>query len=152
MLPHLIFIAHRFVLFFLFFSYFWMAGNSKLIHLLHNSEHPTSVFSILDTGTKHIPLVADSLFDLLILKMQPAYTSKKQTKVRKIFQHTRKSNCDSPRNENENSNFCEFVYLKANILIYLNSQLFFGVPFEHGMRVMLGRPCNIQTQIPCISN
>lgn len=40
------------------------------------------MFSILDTGAKQIPLVADSLFDLLILKMQPAYTSKKQTKVR----------------------------------------------------------------------
>lgn len=62
----------------------YFAGNSKLIHLLHNSEHPTSVFSILDTGTKQIPLVADSLFDLLILKMQPAYSSKKQTKVRTL--------------------------------------------------------------------
>lgn len=62
----------------------YLAGNSKLIHLLHNSEHPTSVFSILDTGTKQIPLVADSLFDLLILKMQPAYSSKKQTKVRTL--------------------------------------------------------------------
>lgn len=66
----------------MFCLYFFLAGNSKLIHLLHNSEHPTSVFSILDTGTKQIPLVADSLFDLLILKMQPAYSSKKQTKVR----------------------------------------------------------------------
>lgn len=50
--------------------------------MLHNSEHPASVFSILDTGAKQIALVADSLFDLLILKMTPAaYTSKKQTKV-----------------------------------------------------------------------
>lgn len=65
-----------------FFRYFFfLAGNSKLIHQLHNSEHPTSVFSIMDTGTKQIPLVADSLFDLLILKMAPAYTSKKQTVV-----------------------------------------------------------------------
>lgn len=70
-----------------FFFILFFAGNSKLIHLLHNSEHPTSVFSILDTGTKHIPLVADSLFDLLILKMQPAYTSKKQTKVGKLERH-----------------------------------------------------------------
>lgn len=81
---------YSFVCFFLFIFYGWfwrLAGNSKLIHLLHNSEHPTSVFSILDTGTKHIPLVADSLFDLLILKMQPAYTSKKQTKVCKFGSH-----------------------------------------------------------------
>lgn len=56
-------------------------GSPKLVHVLHNSEHPASVFSILDTGTKQIPLVADSLFDLLILKMTPAYTSKKQTKI-----------------------------------------------------------------------
>lgn len=45
------------------------------------SEHPASVFSILDTGTKQIPLVADGLFDLLMLKMTPHYTSKKQTKT-----------------------------------------------------------------------
>lgn len=56
-------------------------GNSKVIHVLHNSEYPASVFSILDTGTKQISLTADSLFDLLIIKMTPAYTSKKQTRV-----------------------------------------------------------------------
>lgn len=56
-------------------------GPPKIVHVLHNSEHPASVFSILETGTKQISLVADSLFDLLILKMTPAYTSKKQTKV-----------------------------------------------------------------------
>lgn len=106
-----------------------MAGNSKLIHLLHNSEHPTSVFSILDTGTKHIPLVADSLFDLLILKMQPAYTSKKQTKVRKIGRlsldhipnngkHTRENNCDSLRKWSGTWYQSHFI---------ASSQLFFGV-------------------------
>lgn len=56
-------------------------GNPKIVHVLHSSEFPASVFSILDTGTKHIPMVADALFDLLILKMTPAYTSKKQTKI-----------------------------------------------------------------------
>lgn len=58
-------------------------GASKTVHVLHNSEHPASVFSILDTGTKQIPLVADGLFDVLMLKMTPIYTSKKQTKVNK---------------------------------------------------------------------
>jgi hypothetical protein len=44
------------------------------------------VFSILDNGTKQIPVVADGLFDLLMLKITPNYTSKKQTKVgRKDF-------------------------------------------------------------------
>lgn len=61
--------------------YDWSPGPAKIVHVLHNSEHPASVFSILDTGSKQISLVADSLFDLLILKMTPAYTSKKQTKV-----------------------------------------------------------------------
>lgn len=56
-------------------------GSPRVVHVLHNSEHPASVFSILDNGTKQIPLVADSLFDLLILKMTPAYSSKKQTKI-----------------------------------------------------------------------
>lgn len=56
-------------------------GPPKTVHVLHDSEYPASVFSILDTGTKQIPLIADALFDLLILKMTPAYTSKKQTKI-----------------------------------------------------------------------
>ena len=49
--------------------------------MLHNSEHPVSVFSILDNGTKTITLVADQLFDLLMLKMTSIYTSKKQTRL-----------------------------------------------------------------------
>uniref|UniRef100_A0A1L8DGK9 Mediator of RNA polymerase II transcription subunit 20 n=1 Tax=Nyssomyia neivai TaxID=330878 RepID=A0A1L8DGK9_9DIPT len=53
----------------------------KTVHVLHSSEHPASVFSILDSGAKQIPLVADGLFDLLMLKMTPHYTSKKQTKT-----------------------------------------------------------------------
>lgn len=56
--------------------------NSKAVHVLHNSEYPVTTFSILDTGTgKQIPLVADNLFDLLMLKMTSVYTSKKQTKI-----------------------------------------------------------------------
>lgn len=68
---------------FIKFNYIFLLfiGASKTVHVLHNSEHPASVFSILDTGTKQIPLVADGLFDVLMLKMTPVYTSKKQTKV-----------------------------------------------------------------------
>lgn len=88
------------------FFFLFLVGNSKLIHLLHNSEHPTSVFSILDTGTKQIPLVADSLFDLLILKMQPAYSSKKQTKASKQFQfffssHYNRRTAENTENHND---------------------------------------------------
>lgn len=57
-------------------------GPSKAVHVLHDSEYPVTTFSILDTGTgKQIPLVADNLFDLLMLKMTSVYTSKKQTKI-----------------------------------------------------------------------
>ncbi|XP_067002563.1 mediator of RNA polymerase II transcription subunit 20 isoform X1 [Anabrus simplex] len=58
-----------------------LASTTKTVHVLHNSEQPASVFSILETGTKTIPLVADGLFDLLMLKMTSIYTSKKQTKI-----------------------------------------------------------------------
>ena len=39
------------------------------------------MFSILESGNKTIPLVADGLFDLLMNKMTSIYTSKKQTKI-----------------------------------------------------------------------
>jgi mediator of RNA polymerase II transcription subunit 20 len=48
---------------------------------LHNSEFPASVFSILDNGLKQIPLITDLIFDLLMLKVNPIYTSKKMIKV-----------------------------------------------------------------------
>lgn len=53
----------------------------KTVHVLHNSEQPASTFSILDAGTKQIPVVADSLFDLLMVKIQPALNAKKQVKI-----------------------------------------------------------------------
>ncbi|GLV45723.1 Mediator complex subunit 20 [Carabus blaptoides fortunei] len=56
-------------------------GAQRTVHVLHNSEQPASVFSILDTGTKNISLAADGLFDLLMMKMTSIYTSKKQTKA-----------------------------------------------------------------------
>ncbi|PSN48932.1 Mediator of RNA polymerase II transcription subunit 20 [Blattella germanica] len=56
-------------------------GQQRTVHVLHNSEQPASVFSILESGNKTIPLVADGLFDLLMMKMTSIYTSKKQTKI-----------------------------------------------------------------------
>ncbi|XP_065163894.1 mediator of RNA polymerase II transcription subunit 20 [Atheta coriaria] len=53
-------------------------GAQRTVHVLHNSEQPATVFSILETGTKTIPLAADGLFDLLMMKMSNFYTSKKQ--------------------------------------------------------------------------
>ncbi|XP_077290130.1 mediator complex subunit 20 [Arctopsyche grandis] len=56
-------------------------GPQKTVHILHNSEQPASVFSILESGNKTIHVVADGLFDLLMLKLSNHYTSKKQTKM-----------------------------------------------------------------------
>jgi len=55
--------------------------NKTKIHVMHNSEYPASVFSILDNGQKHIPLITDLIFDLLMLKVSPVYTSKKMIKI-----------------------------------------------------------------------
>lgn len=56
-------------------------GHQRTVHVLHNSEQPATVFSILDTGHKTIPLATDGLFDLLMMKMASFYQSKKQTKA-----------------------------------------------------------------------
>ncbi|KAJ3653330.1 hypothetical protein Zmor_012587 [Zophobas morio] len=56
-------------------------GHQRTVHVLHNSEQPATVFSILETGQKTIPLATDGLFDLLMMKMSGFYTSKKQTKA-----------------------------------------------------------------------
>lgn len=56
-------------------------GHQRTVHVLHNSEQPATVFSLLDTGTKIIPLATDGLFDLLMMKMSSFYQSKKQTKA-----------------------------------------------------------------------
>lgn len=49
--------------------------------ILFPTEHPASVFSILDNGQKQIPLISDLIFDLLMLKISPYYSTKKMVKV-----------------------------------------------------------------------
>jgi len=56
-------------------------GHQRTVHVLHNSEQPATVFSLLDTGTKIIPLATDGLFDLLMMKMNSFYSQKKQAKA-----------------------------------------------------------------------
>ncbi|XP_017116141.1 mediator of RNA polymerase II transcription subunit 20 [Drosophila elegans] len=54
----------------------------RAVHVLHDSEHPASTFSIIDNGTgKQVALVADNSFDLLMGKVTNTFTSKKQTKI-----------------------------------------------------------------------
>jgi len=45
----------------------------RLIHIIHNSEHPASCFASLDTGTI---LVSDLLFDILMSKLTAAKTGR----------------------------------------------------------------------------
>ncbi|XP_031833364.1 mediator of RNA polymerase II transcription subunit 20 isoform X2 [Nomia melanderi] len=53
-------------------------GVQRTLHVLHNSEQPASVFAILESGNKVVPLIADGLFDLLMYKMSSIYTNKMQ--------------------------------------------------------------------------
>jgi len=53
-------------------------ASNKQLYILHSSEHPASVFSILESGSKTVTLTSDTLFDLLMLKLTNVY-KKKQT-------------------------------------------------------------------------
>ncbi|KAK7872677.1 hypothetical protein R5R35_002669 [Gryllus longicercus] len=55
-------------------------GPQRTVHVVHNSEAPASVFAVLESGQRSVPLVADGLFDLLMQKMATIY-SKKQPKI-----------------------------------------------------------------------
>ena len=43
-------------------------------YILHNSECPATVFSILEANGKTVTLTSDTLFDLLMLKLTNVYT------------------------------------------------------------------------------
>ncbi|CAG0879534.1 unnamed protein product [Cyprideis torosa] len=44
-------------------------SQQKILHVIHNSEQPASVFGVLETGTKHICVVADYIFQVLLMKI-----------------------------------------------------------------------------------
>lgn len=48
----------------------------KNLYILHNSEYPASVFSVLESNNKSVTLTADNLFDLLMLKLTNVYKKK----------------------------------------------------------------------------
>lgn len=51
-------------------------GIQKNLYILHNSEYPATVFSVLESNNKAVTLTSDTLFDLLMLKLKEAYTKK----------------------------------------------------------------------------
>ena len=52
-----------------------LAGNIRTFHVLHNSEHPATVFSIFEpaVGKPRITFTSDTLFDYLLLKLSNVY-------------------------------------------------------------------------------
>lgn len=59
-----------------------LVGPSKMVHIIHNSEYPVTTFSVLDSNNgKHIPLIADNIFDLVLIKMTAVNPNKKQTRI-----------------------------------------------------------------------
>ncbi|KAG8041500.1 hypothetical protein G9C98_002793 [Cotesia typhae] len=53
----------------------------RIIHVLHNSEQPASVFATLESNNKTVSLIADGLFDLLMMKLSNIYEVKKHIKI-----------------------------------------------------------------------
>ncbi|XP_064487988.1 mediator of RNA polymerase II transcription subunit 20-like [Ornithodoros turicata] len=51
---------------------------ARCINIIHDTEHPATCFSLLDTG---LCLVADLTFDMLMMKLSGIYTAKKSTKI-----------------------------------------------------------------------
>jgi len=48
----------------------------KNLYILHNSEYPATVFSVLESNAKTVTLTSDTLFDLLMLKLTNVYKKK----------------------------------------------------------------------------
>ncbi len=48
----------------------------RTLNVLHNSEQPATVFSILENGEKRVTFTSDPLFDLLLLKLSNTYNKK----------------------------------------------------------------------------
>jgi mediator of RNA polymerase II transcription subunit 20 len=53
-----------------------MSNPPKTLHVLHNSENPATVFSVLESNNKSICFTSDTLFDLLLLKLNNFYSKK----------------------------------------------------------------------------
>lgn len=56
-------------------------GQNKNLYILHNSEYPSTVFSVIDSGNKTVSITSDPLFDLLMLKIQSNSYYQKKIKI-----------------------------------------------------------------------
>ena len=48
----------------------------RTLNVLHNSEQPATVFSVVESQTKSVCFASDTLFDLLLLKLGNVYNKK----------------------------------------------------------------------------
>ncbi len=53
-----------------------LSNPPKVLNILHNSEHPATVFSVVESQTKTVTFTSDTLFDLLLLKLSNVYSKK----------------------------------------------------------------------------
>jgi len=59
-----------------YFSSPSLGGLQRTLHVLHNSEQPATVFSVLEHSDKKTTFTSDTLFDLLLLKLSNVYSKK----------------------------------------------------------------------------
>lgn len=59
-----------------YFSQASVTNPPKTLHVVHNSEQPATVFSVLEAPNKSVCFTSDTLFDLLLLKLNQFYSKK----------------------------------------------------------------------------
>ena len=59
-----------------YFSAATLPGPQRTLQILHNSEQPATVFSVLEHSERRITFTSDTLFDLLLLKLSNVYSKK----------------------------------------------------------------------------
>ena len=69
-------------------TYYSQHQQGKTLNVMHNSEYPATVFSVLESGPKSIIFSSDTLFDLLLLKLSNVY-----------MKHSKKIESKGPRFE-----------------------------------------------------
>ena len=59
-----------------YFSAATLPGPQRTLQILHNSEQPATVSSVLEHSERRITFTSDTLFDLLLLKLSNVYSKK----------------------------------------------------------------------------
>ena len=54
---------------------------SKTVHVLHDTERPSTVFAVLESPQRTFCVTGDALLDLLVMKITAAHAAKKTPKI-----------------------------------------------------------------------